>query len=483
MTGLPFTYRTRYLLSFLIFSIAITTAIVWHEPWMMAIPFLWLLWPLVYQWVVVKPENIFWLLLVMLPLSTELNVTPSLGLDFPDEPLLMLLTGIVFIQLLHEPHWFPDSVKFHPLFFILTVYFLWLILTCCYSAEPLLSVKYILAKIWYIIPLVVLPAVLLRSKHYFVRLASCLLWPMLLVVVVTLLRHAVFGFSFEKINKVLFPFFRNHVNYSSMLVCLLAVGWSCRILTRPKTNQRIWMNIALCAGMLALLFAYSRGAWLALLAGLVALWLIRKKKIQVMVLLSVMAVLFSAAWLVSDQRYMRFAPDHDHTVFHTDFSEHLTATIELKDVSNAERFYRWIAGFRMLAEKPVTGFGPNTFYLHYRPYTINRFETWVSNNPEHSTVHNYFILVALEQGLIGLIIFLCLYFGMLLRVQQLYHRFQDPFYKQVALATGMVLVMIGVINSLSDMIETDKIGGLFWLALGIIIVLDGKQKEERELIA
>ena len=30
------------------------------------------------------------------------------------------------------------------------------------------------------------------------------------------------------------------------------------------------------------------------------------------------------------------------------------------------------------------------------------------------------------------------------------------------------------------MIETDKIGSLFWLCLGIVIVLEGKLQEEKE---
>jgi O-antigen ligase len=33
------------------------------------------------------------------------------------------------------------------------------------------------------------------------------------------------------------------------------------------------------------------------------------------------------------------------------------------------------------------------------------------------------------------------------------------------------------------MIETDKIGSLFWLCLGMIVLLDTKSKEEREAVA
>jgi O-antigen ligase len=137
----------------------------------------------------------------------------------------------------------------------------------------------------------------------------------------------------------------------------------------------------------------------------------------------------------------------------------------------------------MFVEKPITGFGPNSFYNQYKSYTVNRFQTWVSDNPEHSTVHNYFLLTLCEQGIIGLILFCALYFGMLLKAQSLYHCFQNQFYGQVALCIGLVLSMLGVVNFMSDMIETDKLGSLFWLSLGILLLLDQKLKEEQTLIA
>jgi O-antigen ligase len=227
-------------------------------------------------------------------------------------------------------------------------------------------------------------------------------------------------------------------------------------------------------GLAALLFSYSRGAWVALVLGIATIWIIQKKLVGAFVMLAIAGVLISTVWLVTDKNYLRFAPDHDRTIFHTNFSEHLQATIDMKDVSAAERFHRWVAGARMLADRPVTGFGPNSFYPHYKPYTVNRFQTWVSENKEHSTVHNYFILTALEQGVAGLVFFCTLYFAMLLRIQKLYHRFQDKFHKTVTLAIGAIVVMVGVINSLSDMIETDKIGSIFWLCLGMIILLDKK---------
>lgn len=467
----------------LLFVMSIIFSVLWHDERLLLIPFALLLLPFLFQFMIHSTERLFWLLLCLLPLSTEINITSSLGLDFPDEPIMMLLTAMALLRWWHQPQAFPDTVWRHPLFLLLLVHLLWIMITCFYSEQPILSVKFLLAKSWYIVPFVILPALWLNSIRNIEKMVRYLLIPMGVIMIITLLRHAVSGFSFESINRHLFPFFRNHVNYGAMLVCLLAVAFGAYQYTTHDKSYRKWLQIFIIIGIVALIFSYSRGAWLALIGGLVTVWVIRKRMITPVIITALLTVLISTVWLSTDQRYFRFAPDHDRTIFHTDFSQHMSATIAFKDVSNAERFYRWIAGARMFAERPLTGFGPSTFYHNYRPYTVRRFETWVSDNPEHSTVHNYFLLTALEQGLIGLLIFCSLYFLMLWRIQKIYHQLHSYFFRIVTLTTGAILVMIGIINFMSDMIETDKIGSLFWLCLGMIIVLESKLHEERTSIA
>lgn len=483
MLAFPTPYQRKWVLPFFIFMLSVVLAITQQEQWLLVIPFLWILIPPLFNYFIKDTEQLFWLLFLVLPLSTEWSLNPSLGLDFPDEIFMWLLTGICIVKLMHTPKWFPNSLAIHPLFLVLSIYFLWMVITIVFSVEPILSVKFVLAKTWFIIPFVMLPQILLSSMDRIRKMALCLVVPMLLVVVQVLIRHSFYALSFESIKKIMFPFFRNHVNYSSMLVCLIPVGWCFWKLTPRESNIRKWILIGLIIGLIGLLFAYSRGAWIALLAGIGVVWIIRKKWVGVVILFSITAIFVSTVWLVTDKNFMRFVPDHDRTVYNTDFGKHMMATVTLKDVSNAERFYRWVAGARMLTEKPITGFGPNTFYLHYRPYTVTSFQTWVSDNSEHSTVHNYFILVALEQGTIGLLLFCLLYFGMLLAVQRIYHQLQSRFYQTITLATGSILIMIGVINCSSDMIETDKLGSLFWLCLGMIILLDTKLKEEKSTLA
>jgi O-antigen ligase len=240
----------------------------------------------------------------------------------------------------------------------------------------------------------------------------------------------------------------------------------------PSRRQRIFIALAIIVLLTALFFSYARGAWLALAAGLATYQLIKRRYLVITYFIAIIFTVSFLFWVKSDDRYLRFSHDYNTTIFHTEFREHLIATYQLKDVSTAERFYRWIAGVRMIKDNPLTGFGPNTFYNNYKSYTVPVFKTWVSNNEDRSTVHNYFLLTTIEQGIPGLIFFLLLFGAMLYYAQHLYHRIQDVFYKTVSVTIGVILVMIAVVNFLSDLIETDKIGSLFFLCLSVLIVTD-----------
>jgi len=288
-----------------------------------------------------------------------------------------------------------------------------------------------------------------------------------------LVRHYQTGFSFATINDAIFPFFRNHVNYSAMLVCLLPVLVAYFILSK-KRNLRVLLAGAIIIALIALFFSYSRGAWLALVAGIIAYWLIKKRLLFYSYIAAIALTITLLFWIKGNDRYLRYAHDYKTTIFHQDFSDHLISTYKLKDVSTAERFYRWIAGVRMIKDNWLTGYGPNTFYENYKGYAVPAYKTWVSDNPERSTVHNYFLLMAIEQGIPGLIFFLLLLGAMVYYAQHLYHRVKDLFYKTLAAVTGVIITMIIVLNFLSDLVETDKVGSLFFLCFTMLIIIDSK---------
>jgi O-antigen ligase len=359
----------------------------------------------------------------------------------------------------------------HPLSLLLLAGLSWMILTVCFSTHPSVSVKYLLAKSWYLGAFVLAPLMVFRNKHSIAKAGAILAGSIMLVVGVALFRHGQTGFSFASVNEAVSPFFRNHVNYSAMLVCLLPVLIAFFRFTK-KRSARIALSAIILLALIALFFSYARGAWLALLAGVFAYWLLKKRLLLYTYIAAVILSIGLLFWVKANDRYLQYAHDYTTTIYHQDFATHFVSTYQLKDVSTAERFYRWIAGVRMIKDNWLTGHGPNTFYEHYKGYAVPAYKTWVSDNPEHSTVHNYFLLTAIEQGIPGLLFFLLLLGTMLYYAQGLYQRVTDLFYKTLSAVIGVMVTMILVLNFLSDLIETDKIGSLFFLCFSILIVID-----------
>ncbi|HYC29143.1 MAG TPA: O-antigen ligase family protein, partial [Chitinophagaceae bacterium] len=244
-----------------------------------------------------------------------------------------------------------------------------------------------------------------------------------------MIRHAEMNFTFSSINDALAPFFRNHVNYSALLVFIIPLQV---LFLKQATNKklRVLLSLSLFVTLTALYFSFARGAWLALITGIISFWLLRKGWLLASFILVMLFVAASIFWLQHNNRYVEFSHDYQSTVFHENFQEHLAATYQLKDMSTAERFHRWIAGVRMVEDSWQTGFGPATFYRHYKSYTVPAFKTWVSRNEEQSTVHNYFLLLIIEQGVIGLLLFLCLLGMLFWYAQRIYHRTTDLFWRR-----------------------------------------------------
>lgn len=422
------------------------------------------------------PRLLFYALIASLPWSAEVHFSDSLGTDLPDEPLMLLTAfAAIVLWLFNAKRQKTDNV--HPLLFLLFTGFCWTMIAVANSTHLLFSVKYLLAKAWYLLAFVAMPLLLKGDKKLVRKAAVILLLSMLAVTALVLFRQAGAGFAFADVNNALQPFFRNHVNYSALLVLMTPLQIA--FFSQTKSKAIRWLLAASFVIVVAALYlSYSRGAWLAFLIGLPGFWLIRKGRLFKAFLSALLLIAVGVAWLRYHENYLQFAPDHNTTVFHTSFSEHLAATYKGKDVSTAERFYRWVAGARMSGEKVATGFGPATFYPNYKSYTVPLFRTWVSDNKEHSTVHNYFLLLLIEQGVPGLFLFLLLVGALFWYAQRIYRRAQSPFWKTTVAAAGAVLLMQCTVNFLSDLIETDKVGSVFYLCVAVLVMASGRRKAE-----
>lgn len=425
-----------------------------------------------------KPVYLFYLLILSIPWSVEYHLGANLSVDFPDEALMIMASVAALVYLIYHRN--TINYKAHPLLIIILLQFVWTVITVITSTEIIFSVKYALAKAWYLFAFIALPIILFREERVVKRGAILLMCSMLGVMFLAIARHSEYYWSFEKVNEALKPFFINHVSYAALLVFTVPIQIAVIRLSSSRTIK-IVAGCLLTVTAIALYLSYSRGSWIALLIGLLSYWMLRKRFLFPAFVGFIFLVVGSVFWLRSNDRFLKFSNDYRTTVFHSDFKQHLIATYKLKDLSNAERVYRWVAGVRMVPENWMTGTGPTSFYSQYKSYTVPAFKTYVSDNKEQSTVHNYFLLVAIEQGLPGVLLLVMLLASVFWYAQKVYRQASEKFWKVVAATIASIMVMQCTVNFLSDMIETDKVGSVFYLCIAALIVADIKTRKQSDL--
>ena len=189
-------------------------------------------------------------------------------------------------------------------------------------------------------------------------------------------------------------------------------------------------------------------------------------------------VALAATYMVRHNKYYDFRPNFNQTYTHTNFADHMVATFRGTDMSSMERLYRWVASVRMSNDRALTGYGPNAFYYYYKPYAVTAFRTYVSRNPEMSTTHNYFLSMLVGQGWPAMLLYAALVMVVLVYAQRIYHRFKDKFYRSVTIGLAMLFAAGFINNFFSELIETHKVGALFYLCLSLLILLDRKSRTD-----
>ena len=160
---------------------------------------------------------------LLLPFSVEIYFSNGMGTDLPTEPVMLVLTGILILKFINQFHRLDLKRWLHPISIILLSHLLWIYFISIYSVNTTVSLKYALAKTWYILPFFYLSLFVFkaRANYKIQQVLKCLWWSLFVAICYVMLRHAAEGFSFASINDALKPIFRNHVNYAGILVAVL----------------------------------------------------------------------------------------------------------------------------------------------------------------------------------------------------------------------------------------------------------------------
>lgn len=416
----------------------------------------------------------FYALMFSLPLSFQFLEK----YDFPDEPLMILNSGFfLFFCLFNYRKIKLKALLLNPLFIAVMLSVIWLIVTVILSKNSLLSAKFLLKKIWYIIPFFLWPIIFFQEKKVVIRSYQLLFSSLFVIVIVVLIRFSAVGFAFDRVHDPIQPFFQNHVMYGSMVSVMLPFVVAAFSLSRKLSVQWLISLVAIMLFLAGVYYSYSRAAWVAVLFAGATYFAIRMKIMHWVILLFYAVVFALVFWLAKQNTYLSYKPKFEKTIMHESIEDHIIATIQGTDISSAERYYRWIAALRMSTENPVFGVGPNNFYDFYKPYTITSFRTWVSRNPERSTTHNYFLFMLVEQGIPALLLYAILIFVLFFYGQKVLYRQNNRFSKAVVMSSLCCIAAVFINNFFSELLETDKIGSLFYLSIAAILALDYRSKQ------
>ncbi|HFA50039.1 MAG TPA: O-antigen ligase domain-containing protein [Bacteroidetes bacterium] len=429
---------------------------------------------------VVDFKKVFYLLFALLPFTVEVWLPNGTVMDVPTEPMQVLMMGIYFLYVLRRGREMGSGFIKHPVTLLLLLHLSWLFLTVITSETFIISFKFFLAKIWYVTTFFFVAGTLMKTERDVRTLVWCVMLPLCATILFVLSKHAASGFSFAEVNFAMSPFYRNKVAYACTLTVFLPFAWYARK-WYPKWSWK-W-TVIVAATLLILVgvqFSYTRAAYITLVMAIGAYWVVKWRLMKLALGGAAVLMLLFILNLLHNNNYLDDKPVYEKTITYDKFDDLLDATTKGKDVSTMERVYRWVAGGRMMADKPFFGFGPGTFTKYYKSYTLFGFTTYVSDNEELSGIHCYYLMTGVEQGFVGALLFIALVFFVLLKGEQVYHQTTSPGRRRIVMMAILTSVIIDGLLLMNDLVETDKIGSFFFLCMALIVNADLENRKTRE---
>ncbi len=411
-----------------------------------------------------------WLLAVFLtPFSLNLeDYIEGAAVVLPTDLFALALCGFALLK----PEFRSRTWK-SPVGFAVFAYMAWLYLCVFFSARPWVSLKFCLSYSWHLAAFLFVSVYFFKDKRNVERALALLTAAACIVAVYTLVRHGRTAFAFGQSYGVMQPFYKEHTAYAASL----AAVWGFALVF---AFHRRSVRYALAALILtaAIIFSYTRGAWLGMAAWLVlwaGIWMWRKRR---KALLGMIAVFVLGAFAVGQME----TDKNEKTDYRKSLGDRIVSTFNTgTDVSNRERFNRWVAAVKMAYERPVFGFGPGTYAMEYAPYQESRYRTKISTNQgDVGSAHNEWLLALSESGLTGMLLltlmFLTPYFMALRAVLNGRERV-------LHLAALAAMTTFYVHAGVNNFLDQDKVNVPIFLSWAVVVALwqnDAGQTRERE---
>lgn len=247
----------------------------------------------------------------------------------------------------------------------------------------------------------------------------------------------------------------NPTYLGAYLVMIFPLSLSFALIDRSRARYLYGLVSILSA--LALIFTYSRAAWLGVAVGaaLLAVRIRRGERRDWFLVAGSLAIALVAIGALHaanpEKSYVR---------------ARLVSSVNLSEGSVGERLGLWRTGVNVVLERPFFGWGLETFRDASRPYQADNREGLA---PNRDRPHNQLLYLASSVGLVGLtayILFVVAVFTRILRAAKEKEDMRDRL-----LAAGILAALIGYVIQEQFSFSQVETAPLFWLLMGFGVAL------------
>ena len=429
---------------------------------------------LIISWAMVYAvDNLLIFVSFAAPLSINLEELSigGIGISLPTEPIMVGLTVLFLFKLGLERSTIDKRVWEHPLTYIILLQIGWMLLCTITSSMPLVSIKFVIARVWFVTTMFFMVTRLFRNEKNVHRFIWAYMLGLSVVVVYTLVRHWQNQFDQDSAHWVMTPFYKDHTGYGAILAFFLPYSVNAIAFPGFSFAKRVMATVLFVVLATGLVFSYTRAAWVSLIGAFV-FFLIMRFRIPLWVLIVGALVLGGIAW--SQQEQITIAMHRNTVESSNDLGEHVKSISNISsDASNLERINRWNSALRMFLDRPLMGFGPGTYMFQYAPYQASADRTIISTNfGVQGNAHSEYLGPLAEQGLFGLLLMLALVLTSVAIAMRLYVRMPKGADRRLLLATFLGLVTYYLHGGLNNFLDTDKASVPFWAFTALIVLLD-----------
>ena len=411
-----------------------------------------------------------WFIVITTPFSLNVKLKEfGIAISLPGEPLMAGILILFVLKLLYDIK-VEKRILFHPITLALMANLSWITITTITSTMPWVSIKFLLARLWFVICFYYFGILLFKNKKNIQRYMWAYILPFTIIIFYTLIMHSQYGFTVETANWIMSPFYNDHTIYGAILAMFLPILGYFIYNSEYTFAQKGISFVFLLIFILALVLSFTRAAWISLAIAL-SIGAIMYFRINFKLLSLVAIIGLGLFFVTKDRILMKLEKNRQDSS--SNLTEHVQSISNISsDASNLERINRWSAALRMFEKRPSMGFGPGTYAFKYAPFQFSYEKTIISTNAGNKgNAHSEYIGPLAESGVLGLLTFASIVIAIFYSGITLYYKMEKSSMRALLLAIMLGLVTYFVHGFLNNFLDTDKASVPVWGFAAAIVAI------------